>query len=337
MLFFNLFVFSQEVRIKKNEVLPHDLDFTGRVKKITITDFISNKQNTNVDSVRAISETNFAKNGKIELVKSYVSFLNNSWKIIELDKLERITKISFKRGDSITNPIKQYYSNDSNFPDSTLINTDKNYKEKYVNTFNNKKVVKYEYFVNDKLKDFRIYKYNDKGQLIEDFYTSTENDSDQTLISKEADNGVMLSFYPERKIFYEYEKKKDTIITITIRPKFAMKEIRKSLKKPNFNFEIFEKYENNILVKKEITTTLKDSISEFHFRYDGNGQIDSYYNTFTNPRKRITKYTLSKNDKESLYIVNIDIVYDRFKNWIKKTYLINDKISGITERKIEYH
>jgi hypothetical protein len=118
------------------------------------------------------------------------------------------------------NSVFQYFSTESEFPDSTTIYTN----EKYVNYFKNNFVVKQEHFVNGSLEDFRLYKYNDKNQLIEDLYLNSENDSDETIVSK-ADN--QLTFYPERLTKYEYKVIKDTLISIKIRPKYNLKEVTK--------------------------------------------------------------------------------------------------------------
>jgi len=60
------------------------------------------------------------------------------------------------------NSVIQYFSNNSQFPDSTIIDFKENYKEKYINYFKDTLVIKQDHFVNGLLQDYRLYKYNVK-------------------------------------------------------------------------------------------------------------------------------------------------------------------------------
>jgi hypothetical protein len=332
-------IISQNTKINKNEIIPTDIDFNGRVKKISIKDLRFNKKNNKTDTVSTISEVYFSKKGTIQLLKFYTKSLNDLWKIVQFDSLERIKTISINNGNLTSNQVNQYFSGDSEFPDSTLINSYEKYKEKYINRFDKKLVVKQEYYVNDSLQDYRLYKYNKENQLIEDLYLNPENDTDLTLVTSETNNGVKMSFYPERYIFYEYKKQNDTTIVIKIRPKYSLKEITKTLKNKKVDLKIMEKYDKDFLEELQTTWTSKDSISYILRMYNNKREIKNYYSSFKNSKNIVYK---SKSDffnekEERIEIIDIETAYDKFKNWIKKTYSSKGTMQYTVERKIEYY
>ena len=187
------------------------------------------------------------------------------------------------------------------------------------------------------MQDYRVYKYNNQNQIIEDLYINPENKTGETMISSQSNSAYNLSFYPEQQTLYEYGKNKDTTIVIKIQPKYSRKEVRKKVKNKIFNLEIIETYDNNQLEQLNIIRISKDSISNLHYRYNNKNEISSYYNKFTNSKSIITKWTTYSNEKESTYVINIDTVNDKFNNWIKKTYSIDNVVSNIIEREIEYY
>lgn len=331
-LIYSQFIFSQTNKINKLEIIPKEIDFKGPVKKITIKNFYLNQK----DTVKAISEIDFSKKGKVKLITQNKNLLYNYWKIFEFDDLERIKSISQKEGSKVTNITNQYFTKKREYPDSTIINSNSKYKEKFINYFSNNLVTKYEYYLNDTLQDYRLYKYNNNNQIIEDLYFNPDNDTDETMISSKSNNSFQFSFYPERKTFYEYKNNKDTTIVIKIQPKSSRKEILKKIKNKISNVEITEKYSNDKLDELEVISILKDSISRLHYRYDDKKEINNYYNQFTNSKAIVTKWTTYKNEKESTYTINIETINDKFNNWIRKTYSRNNVVNNIIERKIEY-
>lgn len=341
LLLLNSAVFSQNSKVDKRYLVPQEIDFKGCVKKITLKNLSLDRMSAKKDSVITISEVFFSKNGKIQLVKLYDDETKDSWREIELDALERIRNISQNNSILKLTYINQYFSNNSEFPDSTKSNANENYREKYINRFTNNLVTKQERYVNDTLQDYRVYKYNKENQLIEDLYNNPENDSDETLITSDSKDGYKLAFYPERQTLYEYKKEKDTAIVIKISPKYSRREVTKKVKNKNFELKIVENYEKDFLERKEITWTSKDSLSNRIYVYKGNREVRDYYFSFQNPKKMVYKsksnFYNNEHEEEKITIYDIDVVYDKFKNWIKKTRSKEGKIESITERKIDYY
>ncbi|MBB1195126.1 hypothetical protein DNC80_15795, partial [Flavobacterium sp. SOK18b] len=180
------------------------------------------------------------------------------------------------------------------------------------------------------------YKYNEKNQLIEDLYLNPENDSDKTVVFK-AEN--QLSFYPERLTKYEYKEIKDTLISIKIRPKFNVKEVTKKLKTKKYSLEIKEDYDNDYLKSRTLIYTNKDSIIVYTYYYKNNNEIKSYYITTTTKNNITSKWKTegNGNNEERNDIIKINIVNDKHKNWVKKTYSNKNQTTRIIERQIEYY
>jgi hypothetical protein len=323
----------------KNESMPANIDFKGSVKKIIVKTLRIQRLSTKIDSIRATSEIYFSKNGKIQSVNHTDNYVKNLWRKIEFDALERITSISIDNGTETSDFVKQYYSGNSEFPDSTIINRGEKYKEKYINRFVNNLVTKQEHYVNDTLQDYRVYKYNEQNQLIEDLYLNPENESGETLVSSESHSGYKLSFYPERQTLYEHKKVKDTTIVVKISPKYSRREVTKKVQNKKFDLKIIEEYDRDFFKRSETTWTSKDSSSTAVYYFGPKKEIRDYYLTFRNSKKIIykTKSSNYNQDQEKVSIYTIDNAYDKFKNWTKKVYFNEGVLDHMIERQIEYY
>ena len=158
LLLYTEFLFSQINEINKIEIIPKEIDFKGPVKRIILKNFYLNKKNETVDTVKAISEIDFSKKGKIKLLKGNNNLLYNYWQIVEFDNFERIKSISKKEGSEMINITNQYFNKRREFPDSTIINSNKKYKEKFINFFSKNLVVRHEHYINDTLQEYRLLK-----------------------------------------------------------------------------------------------------------------------------------------------------------------------------------
>lgn len=234
------------------------------------------------------------------------------------------------------NSVIQYFSNKTEFPDSTTIYSTEKYREKYINHFKNNVVIKQEHFVNDSLQDYRLYKYNENNQLIEELYLNPENESGETVVFK-GDN--QLSVYPERMVQYEYKKIKDTLISIKTRPKYNLKEITKNLKTKKFSLEIINDYDNDFFKNSRITYTYKDSINSSSYYFNNKKEIRDYYITIITNKSTISKWKTQGygNNEEKSETIQINVIFDKFKNWIRKIYSNGNQTTKIIEREIEYY
>lgn len=331
------FTYSQNDPLDLKDVIPKDIEHKSCVKKIKVTSFYLSVAKDLQDTVKAISIVDFSKKGLIQQIKSYYSAFGNSWKITVFDDLGRVRTISNKQDSDPIPFILQYFSNDSKFPDSTIIKRNKNYIEKYINIFSKKLLTRQNHYVNDSLEDYRVYKYNKKNQLTEDFYYNSENTEGKTMISNIERDSFQLSFYPEQQKTYEYYTSKDTNVVIIKKPKSSTKEIIKKVKNKKHSIEIIEKYDNNLLDEFTSVYTAEGIISKVHNRYNKNKAINNYYNTITTDTSYVAKYTTYENEPEKIFKIDIEVVYDKFNNWIKKTYSRNKIVDNVVVREIEYY
>ncbi len=337
-LLFNLLVSSQEVNIKKNMLVPSNIDYKGCIKKMTVKTLRIDRMSSKIDSVKDISEVYFFKNGTVQSLNLYDKANRDSWRKVEFDPLERITTISRNNGIVKLDVVNQYFSGNSEYPDSTKIYSNEKYKEKYINRFVKDLVVKQERYVNDTLQDFRVYKYNNQNHLIENLYHNPENEKGETVVTSESNKGYKMSFYPEKQTLYEHKKDKDTTIVTKISPRYSRKEVTKTVKNKQFELKIVEEYERDFLERSQTTWTSKDSLSDCTYVYGANKVIRDYYKTFKNAGKIVYK---SKSDyynqgEEKVDTTTIETVYDKYKNWIKKTYFREGVIESSIERELEY-
>jgi hypothetical protein len=61
--------------------------------------------------------------------------------------------------------------------------------------------VKQEHYTNNKLQDYRVYKYDSSSRLIKDLYINPENESGESLKTSEASGTYKMTFYPQRQTY----------------------------------------------------------------------------------------------------------------------------------------
>lgn len=338
LLFSNPCIYSQKKPIDNNskEILP--IDFNGCVKSIAIKSFSFDKKNETIDTTTIAYKVYFAKNGNIAKQINFDKSLENEWKTIEYDELERIKTIKIKEDGKTMLISEQFFNNFSNYPDSTNIYHDGNkYKEKYINLFNKKNLIKQEYYAQDTRRYYNTYIYDKKNRLIKDNFYNTKNGFGITLGKSITGDKDEKTLWPNDSTIYEYKKIKDTLITIKLERK-GWKEIKKELKSNIFTLEILEKYNRDFLENSRYTYKSKDSIFDCTYYYNEKREIRSFYKTITTPKSIVSNW---KNDffnnEERTETVNIEIEYDAYKNWIKKRYSKDKIVISQVTREIEYH
>ena len=339
LLFSKLCIYSQKIPIENNskQILP--IDFHGCVKNITIKSLYFNEKNKTIDTTAMIYKVLFAQNGNITKQMYFDKSDDNEWKTIEYDELERIKTIKTKKDGKIWVISEQFFNTFSTHPDSTTINhVGDKYKEKYINLFNKKNLIRQEYYAQDTLRHYNTYIYDNKKRLIKDNFYNTKNGFGITL-------GKSITGYKDEKtlhsndsIIYEYKKIKDTLITIKHQPKI-WNEIKKEIKSNNFSSVIVEKYNRDFLDNARHTYKSKDSIFNFTYYYNGKKEIRSFYKTITTPTSVVSNWKSDGyyNSEEKTATVYIEFEFDVYNNWIKKKYSKDKIIISQISRKIEYY
>lgn len=338
LLFSKLCIYSQKIPIENNskQILP--IDFHGCVKSITIKSLHFNEKNKTIDTTATVYKVLFAQNGNITKSMYFDKSGDNEWKTIEYDELERIKTIKTKKDGITWLSSEQFFNTFSTYPDSTNIYSYGNkYKEKYINLFNKKNLIKQEYYAQDTLRHYNTYIYDNKNRLIKDNFYNTKNGFGITLgksITGDEDEKTLNS---NDSITYEYKKIKDTLITIKHQPKI-WNEIKKEIKSNNFSLVIVEKYNRDFLDNSRHIYKSKDSIFDCTYYYNGKKEIRSFYKTITTPTRIVSIWKSDSyyNNEEKIETTYTDIEFDAYNNWIEKKYS-KDKIISQISRKIEYY
>lgn len=343
LIFFGSFLncYSQNLVVDRFVMRPLNIDFKGHVQKIAIKDSKFETLKEKKDTVVTQSEFYFSKEGKLIQEKNFGKNLDDLTQIVDYSGIDKINTISRKKSDSFSVVLKQYFGEHSKYPDSIYIyRPEYSEVEKYINNFENNSLAKQSRFSNNKLVDYRIYKYDSNNRLIEELYKNPENESGEEVTSKEVNGTIRMSFYPQRQILYEYRVNNDTLIRIKIRPgKLVFKEVKKELKKKKYSLDIEEEYENEYLKRTAFLYKSKDSTASIITLYRGDKEISSCYKTFISPTKiiSISKSDFYSNNMERKSTIEIKTVFDTHNNWIKKTYFKDKKAENVIERKIEYY
>jgi hypothetical protein len=341
LVFFNLCVFSQNIVVDRFVSKPWDIDFKGRVKKITLKNFKFELKKETTDTVLSLSEFYFSKKRKLVQVKDYNKSLNNLSQVVDYDGINRVFAISRKKDEVMSVVLKQYFGHRSMYPDSIhIFRPEYSQIEKYVNNFNKTLLVKQEHYINNKLQDYRVYKYDSSSRLIEDLYINPENESGESLKTSEASGTYKMTFYPQRQTLFEYKRIKDTLISVKVRPgKTSFKEVKKEIKDDKFSLEIIEEYEGDYHKMSRFIYKSKDSISNISYYYKNKKEVVRFYKTLTTPERIVSviKSDFYTNGDERISITEIKTDFDVQKNWIRKTYSEDKKILKIITREIDYY
>ena len=138
---------------------------------------------------------------------------------------------------------------------------------------------------------------------------------------------------PNDTTYYKYHSVNDTLITSIFRYGHLNK-VEKVISVGGLKVNISENYLFGHIREREIKYQWPDSTKNTKNTFNDKGKITSYYYTFSNNLKILKK----NNDLfgKSIHITNIKTFYDKRKNWIKKEYYTDEKLTYIILRKIEY-
>ncbi|WP_133158900.1 hypothetical protein [Flavobacterium alvei] len=341
LLFSNLWLYSQKKPIENNsnskEFLP--IDFDGSVKSIAIKSYSYNKKKETIDTTALYYKIFFAKNGNITKHIYFDKSFTNERKIIEYDELERIKTIKINDDGKIWIASEQFFNNFSNYPDSTNIYYYGNkYKEKYINLFDKKNLIKQEFYSQDTLRHYNTYIYDKKNRLIKDYFTNTQNGFGITLGKSITGDKDEKTLWPNDSTIYDYKKIKDTLITIKLEQK-GWKEIKKELKSNIFTLEKLEKYNRDFLENSRYTYKSKDSIFDCTYYYNEKREIRSFYKTITTPKSIVSNWKSDGfyNNEARTETTYIEIEFDAYNNWIEKKYSKDNATISLITREIEYY
>ncbi|WP_298265953.1 hypothetical protein [uncultured Lutibacter sp.] len=309
------------------------------VNSIYIKEYNYSKRKEKIDTSKFVSKVFYDKNDEIIKRFDYFRGLEKPSQIITYDSLSRILNIERNDGNQITEVISQYFSNNSKYPDSLNIYSNGLTKRKQIiNHFSDTLVIKQELFTNDTLRNYTFFEYDNKKRLIKELNINTKYGFGIILDKSFTGTETKKDLNPNDSTFYKYENKLDTLI-ISEYQENKLERVKKILKNENVEIDIKQDYWKGKLSNTVSTFKWKDSSKTEYRSYNDKLELRSYGNTFFYSDKIVSKWKHSMtNDRpENIVITRIKIIYDRYGNWINKSFILNEFKEREIKRKIEYN
>jgi hypothetical protein len=323
---------AQQKPIERFVVPARELDHNGCVNNIRVKIFHfyenSNKPDTIYREYLAIY-----KDKKLLKQEGYVQNDSTPWQEILYDKLGRVSKLSRKKYDGKKFQIVQYFSNNSQYPDSTNFYFDDKKNESYINTFLDTLVSKQEHYMRDTLRTYSTFKYDENYRLIEHIKVNTKNGFGITLGKSITGTEDIKHLNPNDSITFSYSSKGDTLIRKEY-DKGELEEIIKTVTENQHKTEIIQEYGWGYYNRKIITKKLEDSIKVISYSFNRNQDTTSVLIEVRKPDKITSDW--SQNGRNSKSEIIIKTENDSLGNWIKKTKIRNGALEDEILREINY-
>lgn len=331
LVFISSNVYSQLQPVEQYILPIRYLDYKECVNSIRVKSLYFKARKNVIDTIITENKAEF-ENGKL---KSLLSIDNNTAlpsQEIKYDTLERITNLKRKVYNNKTFHIIQFFSNSSQYPDSTNFYLDDHKNESYINTFRDTLVIKQEQYTRDTLRSFRTFKYDNKNRLIGEYRINTKDGFGMTLGKSITGTKDIKTLYPNDTIIYCYYKAGDTLI----RQKYSngkLDNINKSVTYNNQKIDVLEEYRNNYSFNKKITKSFEDSTIVSRYLINANLDTISSISIFTSDKEILT---WSEIDNHPRLRIIIKTEYDSLNNWIKKTKINDNVVKSEIIREINY-
>ncbi|MBE7688986.1 hypothetical protein F6A46_12225 [Tenacibaculum finnmarkense genomovar ulcerans] len=313
-------------------------EHTSSVKSIFIEhlEFYRNKE-SRIDTSRITNKVFYDKKNNLIKRNDYSKDLKEPTQIIYYDTLNRVSKIIRKHKGEITEVFKQYFSSNSKYPDSLNI-FEKGIKTQYINHFSHTLLTKKEFFRNNTLRHYNLYKYNSDNQLTKKLFINTKNGFGVILDKSFTGYKSEKHLNANDSTIYKYQKKIDTLIIKKYRYN-KLDKIIKKIKNKNLEIVIEDDFWNGKLNSRFSNYKWKDSIKTEYLRFNKKLEVDEYKNITTSKDKIIKRWKNSMTNErpENVEIKTIQTKYDKFNNWINKIYILDGLIEKEINRKIEYN
>ena len=209
--------YTQQKPINRFVLPARDLDHNGCINDIRVKSYHYYQNKKEPDTIyreylAIYDETKVSK---------LLSFSQNNPKPTQeifYDNLGRVTKLKRENYGNKKFLITQYFSNDSQYPDSTNLYFDGLKNESYLNTFSKDTLVnRQEHFMRDTLRTYTIFNYDTKDRLIQQIKVNTKNGFGITIGKSITGTKDEKRLNPNDSILYVYETIGDSLIKTKIR------------------------------------------------------------------------------------------------------------------------
>ncbi|QCX38060.1 hypothetical protein FF125_06320 [Aureibaculum algae] len=323
---------AQQQPIERFVLPARDLDHNGCVHSIRVKSFHfyenKNKPDTIYREYLAIY-----KDKEVIKRESYTQNDSIPWQEIFYDKLGRITKVSRKNYDGKKFQIVQYFSNNSEYPNSTNFYFDDKKNESYINTFLDTLVSKQEHYMRDTLRTYSKFKYDENNRLIEHIKVNTKNGFGITIAKSITGTEDIKHLNPNDSITFSYSTQGDILIRKEY-DKGELEEIIKTITNNQCETKIVQEYGWGYYNNKIITKKFVDSTKVIRYSFNRNQDTTSVLIEVRKPDKITSDW--SQNGRNSKSEIIIKTENDSLGNWIKKTKIRNGILEDKILREINY-
>lgn len=310
-----------------------DSEHIDCVKSIFIKNISFSHSENEIHTFKRGQKVVYDESGNIIKRFDYQNSLEKPSQVINFDSLSRILTIEREN-----ETIHQYFGNNLKYPDSIIVySKDSLKKEQTINHFSDSLVVKQELFTNDTLRNYTIFEYDTKKQLIKKRNIKTENGYGIKHYPNFTKTVTTKDFSPNDSTFYFYEHKLDTLIVTEYRNN-KLKKVKKSYKNGNLETEIHQDYWEGRL--SALLTIFKGENTEKREArgYNDKNELDYHYETTSTDNKIVSNLIKSMSDRlENSEITYIKTTYDDHGNWILKSFIRNESRDSEIQREIEYY
>jgi len=336
---FTSIIYSQRNTINTYVYKLRNLEHIDCVKSIHIEKYNYSKKKGKIDTSKFVSKVFYDKKDKIIERFDYFRGFEKPSQIITYDSLSRILNIERNDGNQITQTIIQYFSNNSKYPDSLNIYSKDLIKRKQtINHFSDSLVVKQELFTNDTLRNYTILEYDSKKRLIKELNINTKNGFGIILDKSFTGTVTRKDLNPNDSTFYKYENKLDTLI-ISEYQENKLEKVKKIFKNENVEIEIKHDYWRGRLSNIVSTYKWKDSVKTEYRSFNEKLELRSFGNTISYDDYSVSKWkhSMTNGRPENIVITTIQTIYDKYGNWINKSFIRNEFKEREIKRVIKYN
>lgn len=326
--------YSQQKPIERYILPARDLDHNAScVKSIRVKSYHFYKNSNQPDTIYREYMVIYKNN---KLIKRLSFSENDSTPTQEIfyDDLGRITKITRKNFWDKKFKLIQSFSENFEYPDSINLYFDNKKTQFYLNTFdNNHQITKQEYYIQDTLRTYTTFRYDDEKRLIQQIKVNTKNGFGITLDKSITGTTDEKTLYPNDTINYKYLAIGDTLI----RKEFEngdLKQITKMIDSDKYSVEILEKYRWDYFSFEETTKKYKDSTIVTRYSFNKENDTTSIIREHRSEDKIKTSRIRKNNKSESEIILRKQ--FDSLGNWIKKSRIRNSNLEEEIYRTINY-
>ena len=308
-------------------ILPiRNIDHQGNVRSLEVKNY-SYEPNYlgEVDTLPGYFQLFFRKDGSrekyIDLNKQKVSD-----RAVYYDSLNRVTFIEYPDKDPYSKIIYQYTTAGNTPAVEEIFDSAGQILEKTLVTFQENKPVRIDCYVQDTLRHYYTYAYNDNDSLVTKIFNNTPDGFGITLSRSFTGDEETKELWPNDTSVYEYSEKEDTLI----RKRYDNRELKETHK--YYKQDTLEYQETEGAVEKNIIIKTPTYIQERHVF-----SSDLFIFTFGKHADIYETININNPEYNKKEVQDIEIKEDPYGNWISKKYYREHQLIKKIEREITYY